>query len=220
MEIDRKRIENSMIEKFSDLEGKRILEVGCGDGRVTAFLAEKASALVAIDPDEGSIAEARENIEGVHFKTGSGEALQFENESFDLVIFTMSLHHHGDSEMALKEARRVLDKGGRLLILEPAIDGEIQRLFHLFSDETEAIERARHAINRSSFFLERREIFCKYWEFDDKDELYAYHFAHYGDSRYDGSIVDRMNELLGEIIDERPIAVKDKLEIISMRKEN
>jgi ubiquinone/menaquinone biosynthesis C-methylase UbiE len=220
MEIDRKHLENSMIEKFVDLEGKHILEVGCGGGRVTAFIAEKAENLIAIDPDEGCIAKARENIRGVDFRVGSGEALDFEGGSFDLVIFTMSLHHHGDCEMALKEARRVLDKSGQLLILEPVLDGEIQRLFHLFTDETEAIEKARHAINRAAFFLERRETFYKDWVFEDKEELYNYHFEYYGDSHYDGSIVGSMNELLGERIDERPIVVKDRLEIVSMRKEN
>lgn len=220
MEIDKNQLENRMIEKIADLEGKRILEVGCGDGRVTAFIAEKAENLIAIDPEEGCIAEARKNIRGVDFRVGSGEVLDFEGGSFDLVIFTMSLHHHGDCERALKEARRVLDKRGQLLILEPLPDGEIQRLFHLFADETEAIEKARHAINRAAFIPERREIFCKYWEFKDKEELYNYHFEHYGDSHYDGSIVGSMNELLGERIDERPIVVKDRLEIVSMRKEN
>jgi ubiquinone/menaquinone biosynthesis C-methylase UbiE len=220
MELDKEQIENTMIERFADLEGKRILEVGCGDGRVTAFLAEKAENLIAIDPEEGCIVEARENIKGVDFRVGSGEALEFEGDSFDLVIFTMSLHHHRNCERALREAYRVLDKGGQLLILEPAIDGQIQRLFHLFTDETEAIEKARNAIGAPDFCPDRRETFYKDWVFEDKEELYNYHFEHYGDSHYDGSIVGSINELLGERIDERPIIVKDKLKIVSMRKEN
>jgi ubiquinone/menaquinone biosynthesis C-methylase UbiE len=220
VELDKEQIESTMIEKFADLEGKRILEVGCGDGRVTSFLAEKTGGLVAIDPEEGCIAEARENIKGADFRVGSGEALEFDNGSFDLVIFTMSLHHHRNCNEALREAHRVLGNGGQLILLEPALDGEIQRLFHLFTDETEAIEKARDAIGVSDFYLEYSETFTKNWVFEDSEELYNYHFEHYGDSHYDGIIVGSMNELLGEKINERPIPVKDKLEIVSMRKEN
>jgi ubiquinone/menaquinone biosynthesis C-methylase UbiE len=220
MEIDKEQIENSMIEKFADLEGKRILEVGCGEGRVTEFLAGKAGDLVAIDTDEKCIAGAREAVKNADFRVGSGEALKFDGGSFDLVIFTMSLHHHRDCKKALREAHRVLERDGRLLLLEPALDGEIQRLFHLFTDETEAIEKARDAIDGSPFYPECRETFYKDWVFEDKEELYDYHFEHYGDSRYDGSIVGSMNELLGEKIHERPITVRDKVNIIAMRKDN
>lgn len=220
MEIDRKGIENKMIEKYSDLEGKRILEVGCGDGRITAFLAEKTEDLVAIDPDSESIVEARESIEGVDFRIGSGEALEFENESFDLVMFGMSLHHHCNCGKALREAQRVLKSNGQLIILEPTLDGEIQRLFHLFTDETDAIEKARSAVYESDFTLECREIFDRDWVFEGKEELYVYHFEHYRDLRYDGSIARSIDELLGGRIDDRPIVVKETLEIVSMRKEN
>ena len=85
-------------------------------------------------------------------------------------------------------------------------------------EETEALAKARYAIDRSAFNLERRETFCKYWNFEDKEALYNYHFEEYGDSLYDESIVDGMIELLGEKIHDRPIAVEDIVEIISMRK--
>ncbi|MEA3470162.1 MAG: class I SAM-dependent methyltransferase [Thermodesulfobacteriota bacterium] len=220
MELDRENVEIGMISRLSRLEGKRVLEVGCGDGRVTAFLAEKTGGLVAIDPDGESIAEARENIKGVDFRVGSGEALEFEDKSFDLVMFTMSLHHHRDCKKALREAHRVLGREGQLILLEPALDGEIQRIFHLFTDETEGIEQALDAIEGSQFYTEHCETFSKDWVFEDSEELYNYHFEHYGDSRYNGSIVGSINELLGGRIDERPIVVKDKVTIFSMRKEN
>jgi ubiquinone/menaquinone biosynthesis C-methylase UbiE len=218
MELDKEQIENGMIEKFADPDGKGILEVGCGDGRVTSFLAEKAAELVAIDPDRECIAGAREAVKNADFRVGSGEALEFDDESFDLVMFTMSLHHHRDSKLALGEAYRVLKKEGRLVVLEPAVDGEIQRLYHLFTDEIKAIENALDAIESSDFYLERRETFYKDWVFEDKEEVYNYHFEHYGDSRYDGSIVGSINGLLGDRINEKPVIIKDKLEIFSMRK--
>lgn len=43
------------IEEFVQLNGKTLLEVGCGDGRLTALLARKVEAITAIDPDDNSI---------------------------------------------------------------------------------------------------------------------------------------------------------------------
>ena len=40
------------IEEFIELNGKTLLEIGCGDGRLTALLAGKANAITAIDPDD------------------------------------------------------------------------------------------------------------------------------------------------------------------------
>ena len=220
MELDKEKTEIRMIERFADLKGNRVLEVGCGNGHLTSLLAEKSAELVGIDPDGASIAEARRNIKGVNFRIGSGEALEFEDESFDLVIFTMSLHHHTDCVLALREAHRTLKKDGRLLILEPAVDGETQRIYHLFANETPAIERALDATNSSDFNLEQHETFYKNWVFKDKEELYSYHFENYGSTDYDAGIVSNINKLLGEKINDKPVILRDKLEIFSMQRES
>ncbi|MBW2650175.1 MAG: class I SAM-dependent methyltransferase [Deltaproteobacteria bacterium] len=220
MELDKEKIEIGTIERFANLKGSRVLEVGCGDGRLTVLLAGKSGELVAIDPDDACIAEARRNIRGVDFRIGSGEAMEFEDESFDLIIFTMSLHHHTDCAQALREAHRTLGKDGRLVLLEPAIDGEIQRLYHLFVDETPAIERALGAINGSDFDLEQQETFYRNWVFRDKEELYSYHFENYSSADYDAGIVSDMNKLLGEKINDKPVIVKDRIKIFVMRKKD
>lgn len=58
------------IEEFVRLNGKTLLEVGCGDGRLTGLLAEKAGAITAIDPDHKRIEAARKNIKGIKFWVG------------------------------------------------------------------------------------------------------------------------------------------------------
>ena len=57
-------IEQIQINKFVDLKGKKVLEVGCGDGRLTAFLSRKTERLTAIDTDETRILNffIRENL--------------------------------------------------------------------------------------------------------------------------------------------------------------
>lgn len=218
MQLDQEKIEIGMIRQFVESEGKKILEIGCGDGRLTTVLAEGASECIAIDPDDSRIAGARSAVGGVDFRVGSGEALDFEDESFDLTLFTMSLHHHADCVRALREAHRTLKKDGTLVILEPAADGELQRVYHLFTDETPGIQRALDAINGSDFTLERQATFHKNWVFEDKEELYDYHFKNYSSTDYDAGIVDSMNRLLGKKIHDRPVILQDKLTIFSMRR--
>jgi len=73
MERDKEHTETKMIQQFVDLSGKRILEIGCGEGRVTSQLTGKAQYITAIDPDAESIKRVKKNIHGVDFKIGSGE---------------------------------------------------------------------------------------------------------------------------------------------------
>jgi ubiquinone/menaquinone biosynthesis C-methylase UbiE len=220
MQLNKGEIEIGMIERFVDLDGKRILEVGCGSGRMTSLLAKRSAILVAIDPDETSIADARRNIDGVDFRVCSGESMEFEDGSFDLILFTMSLHHHANCALALLEAYRTLRETGRLVLLEPVDDSEIQRLYHLFADETSAIEKALDAIDVSHFDMEHYEIFDKDWVFENKEKLYDYHFENYGSADCDAGIIDRMNEQLGEKIDDRPVIVKDGIKLWVMRKKD
>ncbi len=220
MSLNNGKVEIYMIERFVDLTGKRVLEVGCGDGRLTSLLARKSGTLVAIDPDSESIATAGRKFSGVDFRVGSGETMEFEDNSFDLVLFTMSLHHHTDCERALHEAYRTVTKDGRVVIIEPVADSEIQLLYRLFVDETPAIERASDAIETSDFEVERYEVFEKDWVFEDKEDLYGYHFENYGSTGYDVGIVDCMNRQLGDRIDAEPIIVKEDMRIFLMRKKD
>jgi ubiquinone/menaquinone biosynthesis C-methylase UbiE len=99
------------IEEFVQLSGKTLLDIGCGDGRLTALLAGKPEAITAIDPDESRIETARGNISGVNFLVGSGEELDFAKETFDIVLFSYSLHHQNCTK-ALAEAGQVVRQTG------------------------------------------------------------------------------------------------------------
>ncbi len=85
----------ALLAAAGDLAGKRVLEVGCGDGRVTWLYADQAAQVVAIDPDEESIVAAREatpeRLKGrVAFAVGEVEQFAA-GEPFDLVILSWSL---------------------------------------------------------------------------------------------------------------------------------
>jgi 2-polyprenyl-3-methyl-5-hydroxy-6-metoxy-1,4-benzoquinol methylase len=60
-DLDQNEIK-ALFEITGDLSGKRMLEIGCGDGRLTWRYASQAAQVVAIDPDPEKVARARQNL--------------------------------------------------------------------------------------------------------------------------------------------------------------
>ena len=216
MEQDRDCITLSKILQFADLRDQEVLEIGCGEGRITTQLVGKVKRLVAIDPDAEIIAEAKENTKGVSLRIGSGECLEFPSESFDIILFTLSLHHQ-DSSLALREAKRVLRDHGRVVILEPVNDGEIEQVCNFFQNEAQVLQDTAHAIEASDFEVESSEVFYTSWEFENEHELYEWLFTYY-QKPFDNSLVVLIGELLGDKVKSPPIILQDKIMIISLRK--
>jgi 2-polyprenyl-3-methyl-5-hydroxy-6-metoxy-1,4-benzoquinol methylase len=89
-----------LAEMAGDLSGKRVLEIGCGDGRLTWRYASQAAQVVAIDPDPEKIERARQNLpsglsERVRFHACTLEELAAQPSPqanrFDLVLLSWSL---------------------------------------------------------------------------------------------------------------------------------
>jgi len=216
MEQDRDCVTLSKILQFADLQDQEVLEIGCGDGRITSQLAGKAKRLVAIDPEAANIAEAKETMDGVGLRIGSGECLEFPSESFDVILFTLSLHHQ-DSSVALREAKRVLRDHGRVVILEPVNNGEIEQVCNFFQDETRVLQDASHAIEASDFKVEGSEVFYTYWEFENEHELHKWLFTCY-QKPFDNNLVVLIGKLLGNKVKSSPIILQDKIRIVSLKK--
>jgi ubiquinone/menaquinone biosynthesis C-methylase UbiE len=107
-----------LVERLGLKEGARVLDVGCGTGRLAHWIAERVGtkgAVAGIDPLEERIHIARSRGGTVRFEVGQGEDLRaFEDESFDAVCMSSVLHWVADKAKALAEVRRVLRPGGRL----------------------------------------------------------------------------------------------------------
>ncbi len=96
--------------------GGRFLDIGCGEGRFVRMLAAAGLSGAGIDPTELLIKTAQERDPGGDYRAAGAEALPFEDGSFDLAVFYLSLIDIADLAGAVQEANRVLRPGGTLLI--------------------------------------------------------------------------------------------------------
>jgi len=105
-----------MVE-LGDLRGRRVLDVGCGTGRLLAALVADAHAKAwGIDESPDMVAVARETLPpGVGVRQGTAERLPFRDAWFDRVTMSLVLHLV-DPPRALAEARRVVPEDGRIVI--------------------------------------------------------------------------------------------------------
>jgi len=204
------------INLFCDINNKIILEIGCGNGRISSLLADKAKKLFGIDPDAGKIHEARNNLPSCNLIVGSGENICFPNEFFDLVIFTLSLHHQ-NSEMAIEEANRVLKNEGLILVIEPLIEGEVERVFAFVYNENQAKLDAQQVIIKSDLHVDDSKIFNAHWVFDSKEDLYESIFNYYN-MEFNATTAQDIYDHLGDKADNRPIELTDKMVILSLSK--
>ena len=219
MNNDRQGLGFKMIKSYlGELHEQDILEVGCGEGRIAASLAFSARSYTAIDPDPARLNQAISSFPEVDFRIGDGEALEFAESSFSTILFTLSLHHQ-DSSAALKEAHRVLTNKGKLVIIEPAADGEFQQFFNLFDDETEKLYKAISEIKKSSFALRKQDVFSTIIEFENQDELCNYPFDRKAkDPTDDLLIMDKLRQLKGALHINEPICLYNKLHIYLLHK--
>ena len=96
IQVDPKGREVAALRRAAHWDGARVLEVGCGDGRLTLRLAGLGARVVALDPDRGMIEKARKDLPRrysgrVSYSVGSGSRLRHPAGSFDIVVFAWSL---------------------------------------------------------------------------------------------------------------------------------
>jgi len=109
-----KRLEK--IDETLDLKGKRVLDLGCGNGSYTAELARRAASVCGVDLQRQHLKAFRQPI---HRVQAAGESLPFASESFDVVTMIEVLEHTRCDEEVLKECFRVLKPGGFAVLFVP-----------------------------------------------------------------------------------------------------
>ncbi len=114
------QVEKDLIfELMGKIDG-RALELGCGTGNLSLDLASRGFELTAIDRSKEMLALAkdkglREGLD-IDYREMDAEKLDFEDESFDLVISLTAFEFFKDQKAAFEEMKRVLRPGGSLII--------------------------------------------------------------------------------------------------------
>jgi SAM-dependent methyltransferase len=96
--------------------GRRTLDVGCGEGRLTRHLASLGHRVAGVDVSPTLIAAARELAPEMELHLASANALPFDDDAFDLAVSFMCLHDVDDLGGAIRETSRVLAPGGTLCL--------------------------------------------------------------------------------------------------------
>jgi SAM-dependent methyltransferase len=96
--------------------GRATLEIGCGEGRVTRDLVARGHRMTSVDASPTLLAAAEEAYPDAEYVLADGADLPFADDSFDLVVAYNSLIDVQDMPGTVREARRVLEPGGRFCI--------------------------------------------------------------------------------------------------------
>jgi SAM-dependent methyltransferase len=96
--------------------GRRTLDLGCGEGRLSRDLRRLGHEVVGIDASPTMVAAARDAAPEIDVTLADAAALPFDDGSFDCVVAFVSLQDVDDFEGAIAESARVLEHGGRLCL--------------------------------------------------------------------------------------------------------
>ncbi|MEM6588841.1 MAG: bifunctional 2-polyprenyl-6-hydroxyphenol methylase/3-demethylubiquinol 3-O-methyltransferase UbiG [Pseudomonadota bacterium] len=104
-------------DQYNNWVGQRVLDLGCAGGFMAEALHNSGAEVTGIDPAAEAISAARTHAihegYGIHYDVGVGEALPYEDASFDAVVCVDVLEHVSDLDRVLREVHRVLVPGGR-----------------------------------------------------------------------------------------------------------
>ena len=128
-----------LIERLQPVMDESVLDVACGAGGMTLGIAEYVETAIGLDPAPEMLAALelgarRAGCTNVRAVRGDAHALPFRDHSLQIVTVRMAPHHFHDPALAVREAARVLGRGGRLGIADgtvpddPALDAFINRL--------------------------------------------------------------------------------------------
>lgn len=106
---------------FEDLTGHRLLEIGVGPGKLLIRLAKKGYHVTGVELRHGMADEARKKAKesgyDIDILTQPIYKLPFKDETFDSIVLTFVLAEISDLDRAIIEMKRVLKKGGKVIII-------------------------------------------------------------------------------------------------------
>jgi ubiquinone/menaquinone biosynthesis C-methylase UbiE len=105
----------ALLDVASPKPGERLLDVASGPGHVAAAARSRGAQVIGVDFCEPMIERARERYPEIDFQQGDAQALEFGDQTFDIVTMSFGLLHLPRPDAGVREARRVLRPGGRFV---------------------------------------------------------------------------------------------------------
>ncbi len=173
----------SVTRRYVSFEGKDVLEVGCGDGRLTYQYAPLAGSVVAIDPSAKAITAARRRLTAslkgrLKFRVASGESLPMPDGSFDIVFFTWSLCCTDVPAMgrSLSEAWRVLRPRGLVASIQPSLQQDFRygMVSYMMERGSPAIQEEERSYAKSRLTLRYSVLMAKQFDLVAEEEYPCY----------------------------------------------
>ncbi len=205
--------ESEIYNDLLALDGKHILELGCGSAEITRDIATSGAdrKVTAFEVDE--IAHGKNlqitDLPNVTFGLSGAQEIPLQDESVDVVFMFKSLHHVPLElmEPSMREIRRVLKQGGLAYISEPVFAGDFNDILRLFHDEQKVREAAFNTVKKAvddgwfnlleeTFFNAPRK-FENFAEFEN-DTIKATHSNHTLDEKLYELIKQRFEQHIGD----------------------
>jgi len=199
----------AIIDDRLELQGRFVVDAGCGSLKLARHLSERGASVLAVDPDpvQAKKNRAAEVIPNVGFVESSADAIPVETGGTDGVIFSYSLHHIPTAMLprVFDEVFRILKPEGFLYVLEPVADGALYDVMKLFHNETQIRAEAQTALDSlvqhrfkqaEDFSYYRRQSYTGWEEFANHYAGLSYN-AGYTEAQVRDEQVQRRFESLG-----------------------
>lgn len=121
--INDTEVERALLTLLLRGEVRGLLDIGTGTGRILEMLGHEIDRGIGVDLSREMLAVARVNLDRLgltncHVRYGDMNQLPLADETFDAVTFHLVLHYAEEPELAIREAARFLDPGGRMVVVD------------------------------------------------------------------------------------------------------
>lgn len=221
----------SIARNLLDPLRSRVLEIGCGDGRITLALAPHCRQIIGIDLDPRLIAAAKHDASeskcvNVTFEQMNAEHLAYESLEFDRVIFAWSLHMMANPRQAVRQAYRVLAPRGLLVVIGLLSEGVYDGIIDTFAPQPSIcptdsyLEPIRESFGASG--LRSMQDYSFDYFFDSLDSAvaaFAFAFSEWYHKRLNQSEIEKLRQLLSEFLDGERIRIQFPATVFIAQKE-
>jgi len=146
-------------------QGEKVLDIGCGPGQMLEKLTQKNTEAIGIDVSSIALKRAARKGLDVMKLDVETEALPFDDETFDVIIFTQTIEHLFDYDKVMRESHRVLKPNGRIILSIPNIAHFRFRLWMLMGRFPYIEDTQTHSQHIRFFTVKDGREMCQKYDF-------------------------------------------------------